>query len=340
MEEIINQTLIKLEEDLQSIVSAREQVEQAVNSSTDLQKVVSEYVGSVKTLCSNIQTWEENLKEREFSLNHDVETAIYAIRQTCTEIVDAFDTKVDNVHSLFKNETKDTLDKFIEENNKLQKHVESIDALREQIKKTTCEIQLVKNSLTQISTELKESQDEQDALLDEIKQRIFELPIAIQNEAQSIISTVGRSESSIIDIINNTNIIIDGIKTKVNNLNSNIDALNTLCQNINSTIISSRTNLTNVISGSKTDILSSVADSANRINTNISNLTTLCQNIERAVSTSTNSLYDAINSSNNKIINYINNAKEEYIKSAKTNRIIMITGFVIIILLQILFKSS
>ena len=58
-------SLAKMEANLNEVESARKQVESAVNASTELQKVVSEYVSSVKALCVNLQSWESALKARE-----------------------------------------------------------------------------------------------------------------------------------------------------------------------------------------------------------------------------------------------------------------------------------
>ena len=59
MEDRINQALMQLEKDLQSINSAREQVESTVKASTDLHKVVGDYVSSVKKLCIGLKSWED-----------------------------------------------------------------------------------------------------------------------------------------------------------------------------------------------------------------------------------------------------------------------------------------
>lgn len=48
MEDRINKALGQLEKDLQEINSARSQVESTVKASTELQKVVSDYVSSVQ----------------------------------------------------------------------------------------------------------------------------------------------------------------------------------------------------------------------------------------------------------------------------------------------------
>ena len=76
MEERINQALVQLESDLQSLQSAKEQVEKTVGASAELQKTVGEYVASVKNLCVTLKTWENNLKTRESSLSQDVESSI------------------------------------------------------------------------------------------------------------------------------------------------------------------------------------------------------------------------------------------------------------------------
>lgn len=288
MEERINQALIKLEEDLQSITSAREQVDKTVKSSVDLQKVVGEYVDSVKLLCSKLLIWSDNIRGKENSLGQEVESAIHNIEKTCEELIVTFGTKTENAMTSFQNVTNDILNKYIAENDRLVKYVESLDALSEQIMKTKDEIQSVKDSIMEISKELKESQDEQDEALNDIKQRIIDLPSTINERTESIIQTITKTESVLSSLISNTNNII--------------------------------------------------AEYANAVISNIDDLKGLSQKIDTTILASTNSLTTVVNTSHKDIVDCINVLKEECEKSTKLNRVIIVIGFVILILLHFLLK--
>lgn len=288
MEERINQALIKLEEDLQSITSAREQVDKTVKSSVDLQKVVGEYVDSVKSLCSKLLIWSDNIRGKENSLGQEVESAIHNIEKTCEELIVTFGTKTENAMTSFQNVTNDILNKYIAENDRLVKYVESLDALSEQIMKTKDEIQSVKDSIMEISKELKESQDEQDEALNDIKQRIIDLPSTINERTESIIQTITKTESVLSSLISNTNNII--------------------------------------------------AEYANAVISNIDDLKGLSQKIDTTILASTNSLTTVVNTSQKDIVDCINVLKEECEKSTKLNRVIIVIGFVILILLHFLLK--
>lgn len=182
----INAALERLEKNLQDLDSARNQVEQAVKASTDLQSVVSEYVSSVKTLCVGLQAWEASLRAQGESLSRDYEAAIARVNSTCTEIINSFCTVVKQTSTDFKDKTGSIVEKFTEQNKILTERVQELNALKEDIKKATTEIQEIKESLSQISKDLKESQESQDAVLDEIKQKLEAFPTIISTTAESI----------------------------------------------------------------------------------------------------------------------------------------------------------
>lgn len=285
MEERINQALVQLESDLQSLQSAKEQVEKTVGASAELQKTVGEYVASVKNLCVTMKAWENNLKTRESSLGQDVESSIAAIERTCSTLITAFNTNVDQATTTFQTKTETVLGNFIDENNKLTEQVKSLNGLREQIKKATEDIQLLKDSLSQISQDLKESQDEQDEVLKGIQQKVTNLPSQVHEDSLSVIQAISNSEKTLVDSVNITISKADEIIASIKGLTSNLDGLNTLCQNINSTIISSTTNLTNVITGAKDDVTNKLTSEVGKLETDITKLETLCEGISTAIET-------------------------------------------------------
>ena len=64
----INAALERLEKNLQNLDSAREQVENTVNASNNLKQIVIDYIESITELRSDIQEWEEQLKQSQDGL--------------------------------------------------------------------------------------------------------------------------------------------------------------------------------------------------------------------------------------------------------------------------------
>ncbi len=236
MEDRINQTLAQLEKDLQEINSARNQVERTVMASTELQKMVSEYVSSVKALCVGLRAWESELSAREGRLAHEYEEVISRVNSTCNEIISSFGSDVEKTSTDFKNKTNPVVEKFTEQIGKLEKHVQDLNALRDEIKKTTGEIESVKESLTQISKELKESQESQDAVLTDLRQKSDE----ILSKADGI--TVN------IESLHNK---ADNISSQLSQVDSLSHAIKTVSEQIHSTLNSSTGTLLNSLEASK-----------------------------------------------------------------------------------------
>lgn len=296
MEERINQALVQLESDLQSLQSAKEQVEKTVGASIELQKTVGEYVVSVKNLCVTLKTWENDLKARESSLGQDVESSIADIERTCSTLITTFETNVGEATTTFQTGTKTILDTFIDENNKLTEQVKSLNGLREQIKKAAEDIQFLKNSLSQISKDLKESQDEQDEVLKGIQQKVTNLPSQVHEESLSVIQVITNSEKTLVDSVSIAISRADEIIASIKGITSNLDGLNTLCQNINSSIISSTTNLTNVITGAKDDVTNKLTSEVGKLETDITKLEALCKEVTNSIETLSGQTLPVLNS--------------------------------------------
>ena len=244
MEDKINQALVQLENELQGIVSAREQVEKTVKSSTDLQKVVGEYVSSVKTLCVGLQVWEKDLEARETSLSAEFESSITHLNSLCTAITTAFHTDVVKIGTEFKTKTETTLSQFVEQNIKLSEKVLALDTLSNEIKKAIDEIKPIKESLTQLSKELKDSQKNQDIVLGDIKQKVTEIPDTIELYTDGItekLETIYQAHKT----------ILDGINTKIDLLNEKADNLKNATAQLQSILQSTSESITNAISSSK-----------------------------------------------------------------------------------------
>ena len=228
----INSALESLEKNLSELDSARSQVMQSVNASNDLLKMVTQYVAAVKKLVTSLEEWESFLRGRESEIHGEFGSAIANIKQMCTDIISAFKVDVNKATLDFKNDTDKTLEKFTEQNDKLAEKVTELVALREQIKKTTGGIESVKSALNEILKELKDSQDEQDATLEDLKTKVSGL-----NEK------------------------IDGVSGKADALASNVASLTTTGQNIDTLVQSSKNDIISTINEVKDEVISAIQES-------------------------------------------------------------------------------
>ena len=259
MEDRINQALLQLEKDLQSINTAREQVESTVKASAELQKVVGEYVSSVKKLCIGLKSWEGDLSSRGTALSEEFERAISQINTSCSAVIMTFNSSVDKSINEFKSKSESTIEKFTSQNTILTERVQELNKLRDEIKTATAEMQSIKEGLAQISKDLKDSQDGQDAVLNDIKQPVSEIPRIIDNNAQNIIERIETFNQGL-------SADIASLQGKADNLNSELSEVKSLCHDIksatdrlNSNLQSSKESLLSEIARSKEETIKSIS---------------------------------------------------------------------------------
>ena len=257
-------SLAKMEASLNEVESARKQVESTVNASSELQKEVREYVSAVKALCVSLQSWASDLRVREGELSHEYESAIARVNDTCAQIIQTFGTNVEQTTADFKSKTENAIEKFTEQNMILTERVQDLNALKEDIKKATSEIQAIKESLVQLSKNLKESQDQQDVELGKIKELIEKLPQSIEGCANTVKQAISQSEEFIIASLNEAKGKIDEVKSKANDILSGVGDLKSQCQDINSTLSTKTEELTNSIQKSQIELAK-----VNKFNRNI-----------------------------------------------------------------------
>ena len=236
----INSALERLEKNLTDLDSARSQVLKTVNASNDLLQMVTLYVSSIKGLATNLNEWEESINGRGSVLHNEIESSISNINQLCTDVISSFTKDVGKATNDFKEKNGFVIQELKEQNGILAERIEYLNALRNQIEKTTDEIGSVKSSLEAISKNLKDSQDEQDKALDEIKTMTSKLPSSIQNGTNTVLSAISQSEQVHTDLLTQTN-------SKIVSVNGKIDAL---AANV--------ANLASIMNGSKDEILKSI----------------------------------------------------------------------------------
>jgi chromosome segregation ATPase len=171
----VNSALERLEQNLTQLDSARKQVEKTVHASNDLQTIVAGYVASINKLVGEIKEWEKSLEGIQIKFSESANKALTDMKASCEKISTDFSASVD-----------DSIKKFSEQNSLLEKKVKEMDALRDEIKSATKEIQTVKDLLSNISKDLKDSQNKQDETLEHINQQVSELPGTINDYADGI----------------------------------------------------------------------------------------------------------------------------------------------------------
>ena len=251
----INAALERLEKNLTDLDSARLQVLNAVNANNELLKMVTLYVSSVRNLATRLQEWSDSLNTRESILGKEIESAISNIDTSCSAIIETFTSAVNESSSDFKDKTEVQITAFTAQNTKFAEKVNELNTLRDQIKTATDEINKVKTNLEDISKELKESQDEQDAELAEIKTMLNALPSTIQNGISSISTAISTSESVLTAALTQIDEKVNSINGKADTLATNIANLASLCQSINSSVSSSANNLTSAMNETKSEII-------------------------------------------------------------------------------------
>lgn len=245
------QTIEQLKSTLSEISSAREQVEKTVKSSTDLQKVVEDYVASVRTFCVGLKAWNDSLGDFGNDLRERYEKAISKLITSCSEIITTFHTDVTSIATEFKTQTESTLSQFVEQNKKLEDFVLKLNTLHDEIQKAIAEITPIKEKLNQISKDLNDSQKKQDVVLGDIKQKVTEIPNIAKGHADSIIGKVDVAKQEL-------KTILDEINTNVDSLNENADNIQTTTAQILSAVQSSTDTISKEISSSKDETAKSI----------------------------------------------------------------------------------
>ena len=106
----INLALERLEKNLQDINSAKKQVEDTINASSQLQNVVNGYVTSVNTVLQETILLKEEIGKMKNQKVTEVKEAVAAIEASCTAII-----------STFKEDTSSILADLSSENDRLTK---------------------------------------------------------------------------------------------------------------------------------------------------------------------------------------------------------------------------
>lgn len=121
----INLALERLEKNLQDISSAKQQVEDTVNASSQLQNVVNNYVASINDVLQETLRLKEEIGKMGNQKVTEIKEAVTAIEANCNTII-----------TEFKKDTSDILADFVSQNNKLAKSGEVLNTFKKRLEQS------------------------------------------------------------------------------------------------------------------------------------------------------------------------------------------------------------
>ena len=210
----INTALERLEKNLQNLDSAREQVENTVNASNKLRLIVREYIESITELRSDIQGWEEQLKQSQNGFSTKVQDAFAELKKTC-----------DNISTEFKSSTNETLNEFSQQNKIFKERVKELITLREVLKSSMSEINTIKENLTKFATDFNRSKENQDNALSNIIGRVTEIPVTVKGYTDVVAQQMDERHREFCQKIDNS-------IRKTESIIQKLDSLTVLCSNV------------------------------------------------------------------------------------------------------------
>lgn len=148
----INLALERLEKNLQDINSAKEQIEDTINASSQLQNVVNGYVASVNAVLQETILLKEEIAKMRVQKVTEIKEAVTSIEASCNTII-----------TEFKKNSSSILTDFVSQNDRLAKSNEELSAFQTKLEQSI-----------EITSGLKTRQDEISADVHSIHNKLQE----------------------------------------------------------------------------------------------------------------------------------------------------------------------
>lgn len=148
----INLALERLEKNLQDINSAKEQIEDTINASSQLQNVVNGYVASVNAVLQETILLKEEIAKMRVKKVTEIKEAVTSIEASCNTII-----------AEFKKNSSSILTDFVSQNDRLAKSNEELSAFQTKLEQSI-----------EITSGLKTRQDEISADVHSIHNKLQE----------------------------------------------------------------------------------------------------------------------------------------------------------------------
>ena len=159
----ISLALERLEKNLQDINSAKKQVEDTINASSQLQNVVNGYVTSVNTVLQETILLKEEIGKMKNQKVTEVKEAVAAIEASCTAIISAFKEDTSSILADLSSEN-DRLTKSNEFlrvfQTKLEQSIEITSVLKTKQDKVSADVLSIHNSQQEATENISKQYDQ------------------------------------------------------------------------------------------------------------------------------------------------------------------------------------
>ncbi|MCR5361949.1 MAG: hypothetical protein K6E73_08065 [Bacteroidales bacterium] len=241
MEEKIQQALVQIESDLQSIKSAREQVENVVSAASDLQNKVGTFVDEVSGLSQQVEGLMHSIANGGSENLENFKTALETMKSSCSGFMEQMNSGSSKFVTEFQQKTTELSNAIKQQVECLQAEVCKLDSAKSELVLSLDVVRTANTNIEDLAKELKTSQKAQDEELKNIRDNSH----AITNKADAIFATVNKidealstqekSITQLVQSLNAANAALSGISSLIptaqSSLSSQIQTLQTSLSN-------------------------------------------------------------------------------------------------------------
>lgn len=264
-------SLSSLEQELQSIKSARVLAEDTIQSYKDVQGEIRIFFTKFQEVTASLNAVASAFSNEETSLTSEAEKTIEILNSQlkalndlflnrCNEVILSFSESVNNSAKDLKLMTSNLTEDYSNNNKLFKENLNGLEELRTALIKASASIEALKGNVSTLQTDLKNSQDSQDKTLDRIAANL-------KNANESQIQIINKLSEDLTSSQDTQDISLQEINGKVTDIKGSLPSLEAKADTAISNISSAKSALEVRI----TSVESQVADVAKAV-TNLKTL--------------------------------------------------------------------
>ena len=193
----INNALEKLEQNLQKVDSAREQVDKTVKAYSELQGELEVCTRCFQKLTYSVESLISSSKKNSNLIFAELNGSLSSIQKSCNDINETFNSSCENVISDFNAKATNSVFKLNNTTDLIKGHVNSLYTIENSFTTSMEQIKHLKAKIEDIAKVLDLSQSSQDEVLKSISNNIVDCISVITSVKQEFISNQSKLESVI-----------------------------------------------------------------------------------------------------------------------------------------------
>lgn len=194
-ERILN-SLALLEQNINEINTAKQQVDSVVKEYGDTHKAIDKAEKTLAKVATNIQVLLDAIKEKSESLSSETTTVADDFKGATVKLVSDTKDQLSKSHKDFQKKVDTCVSELKEVTESLGYSISSLLTLRDEISEAMSSVNLIKNSLNKFSNEMTASQKSQDTQLDTIIKKVDSANEEIEN-TKSIVASIVKGQNKI-----------------------------------------------------------------------------------------------------------------------------------------------